>query len=232
MTREPVRRLIVVPTLPELELLKESLEKRGLLKQIGNDWQFELCGFGPIGSAIGMMKLLNQYDTQDVILVGIAGGYGDDAVIGSAVSLEQVACYGVGAGSGVDFQTAAEIGWPQLSSLGLGQEAAAGDVGADVITLAKNKSKSVRSQPSKLLLSVCACAANASDVEMRLRKFPDASVEDMEGFSVAAACLAAGASLQIIRGISNRAGDRDKRNWKIRDAIVAAADLLTEQIYR
>jgi len=43
----------------------------------------------------------------------------------------------------------------------------------------------------------------------------------MEGFSVAAACRFAGIPLRIVRGISNQAGDRNKENWRVRDAMHA-----------
>ncbi|NBP89418.1 MAG: futalosine hydrolase, partial [Planctomycetia bacterium] len=47
--------------------------------------------------------------------------------------------------------------------------------------------------------------------------------EDMEGFAVALACRLAGVPCQIIRGISNRAGDRDKAHWQIEPALRAVA---------
>ena len=60
---------------------------------------------------------------------------------------------------------------------------------------------------------------------MRLAKHPEAAAEDMEGFGVAVSCVLADVPLQIIRGISNRAGDRDKRHWDIEGALHAAAAL-------
>ena len=75
------------------------------------------------------------------------------------------------------------------------------------------------------LLTVCAASANESDAALRLARHPDATAEDMEGFGVAVACYFGGVRLQIIRGISNRAGDRDKRNWNIDGALHAASAL-------
>jgi futalosine hydrolase len=47
----------------------------------------------------------------------------------------------------------------------------------------------------------------------------------MEGFAVAAACRLAGVPLDIVRGISNTAGDRDTSGWQIEAACRAAAAL-------
>jgi len=71
------------------------------------------------------------------------------------------------------------------------------------------------------------CAASAEPDEAHLRQIRyEASAEDMEGFAVAMACQLQDVSLEIIRGISNVAGDRDKSNWRIDDALSAAAEVL------
>jgi futalosine hydrolase len=75
------------------------------------------------------------------------------------------------------------------------------------------------------MLSACSAAAGADDVRSRLRLHPDAVAEDMEGFAVAAACRLAGVPLDVVRGISNTAGDRDTARWQVEAACRAAADL-------
>ena len=57
-----------------------------------------------------------------------------------------------------------------------------------------------------------------------LRNDRKAIAEDMEGFGVAMACKLAGVPLRIVRGISNRAGDRDLTQWQIEEALAAAAE--------
>ena len=65
------------------------------------------------------------------------------------------------------------------------------------------------------MLTCCAASASEHDVRLKLKKHPGAVAEDMEGFSVAAACRLAGVPLRVVRGISNRAGDRNKNNWRV-----------------
>ena len=74
-------------------------------------------------------------------------------------------------------------------------------------------------------MTACAASASEADVADRLRLFPAALAEDMEGYGVALACRMASVPLRIVRGISNTAGDRDKRRWRITDALEAAAAL-------
>jgi futalosine hydrolase len=50
----------------------------------------------------------------------------------------------------------------------------------------------------------------------------------MEGFGVAFACALARVPCTIVRGISNVVGERDKRNWRIPDALAAARTLALE----
>ena len=52
----------------------------------------------------------------------------------------------------------------------------------------------------------------------------------MEAFGVAMAASLAGVPVQVVRGISNNAGDRDKAHWEIGEALEAAAQLVGELI--
>ena len=78
----------------------------------------------------------------------------------------------------------------------------------------------------ELLLTVCSAAQTEAETFQRLGHFPEAVAEDMEGFGVALACRLQGLPLTIVRGVSNRAGDRRVSQWAITPALVAAAELL------
>jgi futalosine hydrolase len=75
------------------------------------------------------------------------------------------------------------------------------------------------------LLSVAAASGNYGDAEQKMKHYPNAIAEDMEGFSVAAACHLTGVRLHIVRGISNQAGDRDHKNWQVHEAMTSAASM-------
>lgn len=82
------------------------------------------------------------------------------------------------------------------------------------------------------LLTVCAAAGDRADAERRAELFPDATAEDMEGFGVAIACRLAGTPLAIVRGISNAAGNRDRAQWRVEQALRSASELVLEWIHR
>ncbi|MFM7035394.1 MAG: futalosine hydrolase [Planctomycetia bacterium] len=207
-------RLLLVPT---------DGERRVVERVIGSDvpgrLRIELCGFGPIAAAARTARLLVDLEPASVTLVGIAGAIDDRLAIGRAYRFDQVACYGVGVGTGNDFQQASSLGWSQWpGDLSVGQRAVGDRIGRHGATA------------GHLMLTACAASAGPADVAMRRRLVPDAVAEDMEGFGVALACELAGVSWTIIRGISNRAGDRDHARWRVEPALEAAATLALQTL--
>lgn len=159
-----------------------------------------------------------------VLLVGIAGAYGDQLPVGTAWGFDRVGCYGIGAGSGDSFVSAEAMGWPQWPGEPADEASAIGDVIACMAAAAPPSSR------ADLLLTVAAASGDTTDAARRQRAFPAAVAEDMEGFGVALACRLAGVPLTIVRGISNVAGERDAAAWKIAEAADAAGTLAARLI--
>ena len=154
-----------------------------------------------------------------MLLVGIAGRLDDRLAIGNAYRFDRVACYGIGAGSGSDFVPAATLGWQQWPGDADATSDQTGSQIGDVISCAASGAGGGQAD---LLLTVCAASTNAEDVRLRRQVFPAAVAEDMEGFAVALACRLRGVPFDIVRGISNAAGDRDKSHWHMTAALEAA----------
>jgi futalosine hydrolase len=212
--------LILVPTDHELTELRGALTSRIDMSSI----RLECCGFGVIASAARAAQLLSAETPERVILAGIAGALDDRVQVGQAYWFSEVAAYGVGAGSGEQFLTAGEMHWPHWAAPA---PSGKNNIG-DVIQLSAGR---VLYEPSAgLLLTACAASAHSSDIRRRLEKFPSAAAEDMEGFSVALAGQLCDVPVEIVRGISNSAGDRNKENWKIDKALAAAAELIIESL--
>lgn len=209
--------LILVPTERERTLIGPAIDAAW-----GGRARVELCGFGPVVAAARTARLIAEHRPTQVLLVGIAGRYGDALAIGRAYAFERVACHGIGAGSGAAFLPAEAMGWKQWP----GDAAAATTAIGDALAIGGGQLPAAAA-PSRggLLLSACAASAGDDDVRSRLALWPDAVAEDMEGFAVAAACRLAGVPLDIVRGISNTAGDRDHSHWQIEAACRAAGDL-------
>jgi futalosine hydrolase len=212
--------LVLVPTELERRLIEPVAAASGNLVGSHGSVRLELCGFGPVVAAARTARLIAEHRPERVLLVGIAGRFTDRLALGAAYAFDRVACHGVGAGSGDALLPAEALGWPQWPGDGVDPTARIGDLlpctsGADSAGTAR----------AGLLLSACAASAGADDVRVRLRLHPEAAAEDMEGFAVAAACRLAGVPLDIVRGISNTAGDRDNSGWQVDDACRAAAEL-------
>ena len=202
-----------------LVLVPTAGERRVLAPALGETATVELCGFGPVAAAARTAALVARHAPARVLLAGIAGRFDERLAVGSAYLFSEVACFGIGVGSGAAFQPAATLGWLQWPGDPPGDEAAVGDV------ITCGPMPATAPPAAGLLLTACAASADATDVAVRRRLFPTAVAEDMEGFGVALACRLAGVPLAIVRGISNDAGDRDKRRWQIGPALEAAASL-------
>jgi len=203
--------LLLIPTQSEFAVLEPALAAVAQR----HAWSIELCGFGPIAAAARTSQLIASRQPDRVLLAGIAGAYASRISIGEAAVFDQVGCYGVGAGTADGHQPAGQIGWPQWQALD------SLDQIGDVVEL-----DSVRgARRGGFLLTCCAASASAADIRCRTQLHPEATAEDMEGFGVALACKLAGVAVQIARGISNRAGDRDKATWQVVPALESVANV-------
>ncbi len=211
-SRNETNWLILIPTGFELKFVKAQISL--LAKPI------EICGFGPIVAAARTAQLIQEHQPARVLLMGIAGTYTDQIAVGDSCSFRHVACYGVGLGAGHDFQTAQQMGWQYWVG-----DSVTSSIGDQIKLSYPKRLAPDTSRPADLLITATTAAATSADVENRLRAYPGAVAEDMEAFGVAAACQLSGVPLFVVRGISNRAGDRDKSNWQIQKAMTSAAHL-------
>ncbi len=206
--------LLLVPTSFERDCFSQHFLAQIQLADIA----IELCGFGPIVSAIRTTQLIALYGPNRVVLTGVAGALDSRCEVGMAVEFDEVICFGVGAGSGDAFMSASEMGWRQWPN--------APEI-SDAISLHAGLKPA---SPRKALLTCCSASANEQDVRTRRTKHANAFAEDMEGFSVAAACRFSGIPLTIVRGISNLAGDRNKANWRVSEAMAAVEKSILEDL--
>ena len=213
-----MRTLLLVPT---------DLERRVLdplvIPALGRDGLVALCGFGPVAAAARTALLVARHQPERVLLVGIAGRMDDGLSLAAAYRFQQVACFGIGVGSRDEFLPAAAVGWPQWPGAAADGSPAIGDVIAVGL-------KDASPAADRLLITACAASATAIDVHARKRVYPAAVAEDMEGFAVAFACRLAGVPCEIVRGISNTAGDRDQSRWQTQAALEAAGRLAAQLI--
>lgn len=207
---------------PTLVLVPTELERRRLLDGGGLGTGLALnalCGFGPIAAAARTAELIARLRPRRVLLVGIAGTYDPDRIpVGAAIEFGAVAVEGIGVGEGATAQGPPALGFPQWP----GREETGTPSIDDRLPLAASG--------DALLLTTCSASDSPEHVLRRRERFPDALAEDMEGFGVALACALAGTPLDIVRGISNVAGDRDPASWRIPAALLAARELVLQRL--
>ncbi len=193
-------------------LLVPTAIERTMLEEAGGFWvDIHICGFGPVAAAARTSELVLRRWPSRVILIGICGTYRpEEAPVGSAHTFGRVRMDGVGVGEGEDFQGPSAIGFPQWEG-----EGTVGRV---------EDSLDLPGVDEACLLSVCSGSASPTEVKRRCNRFPDAVAEDMEGFGVALSCAVLRVPLQIVRGVSNVAGDRNKDNWHLPLALYAARE--------
>ena len=201
-------KLILIPTEFERQKVRAILSNEH--PQLARQIELKLCGFGPIAAAAKTMQLLSD-QPERVVLLGIAGSYRPDLFpVGSATKFKHVICHGVGVGSDETFISARELGWQQ------------GPAVNDRIACAT----ATTDDPPFDLLTVCSAADTPDQAAIRLAQNPTAVGEDMEAFGVAMACQMQNVDIEVIRGFSNLAGDRNKANWQIDQALTVAVELL------
>jgi futalosine hydrolase len=162
-----------------------------------------VCGFGLAAAGAGAAHAIAAHRgaaDEGVVLAGAAGTYDPERLaIGAAVDAAAVRVDGIGAGG----SGPAALGFAETDVIALG--------GAD-----------------GELLSVAEAAPTPAVAEARAARYPAALAEELEGFAVAVAAALFGVPLRIVRGASNRAGDRDHAGWRMSDALRAVRARIEE----
>ena len=195
-----MKRLLIVPTMAEAELLFDALRKRPeasapfpLLKE-GNTF-IAVSGAGKVNAACCTCYLLSRLEVKEVWVAGIGGAYpGSGLHIGDVLVAEKEV-YGDESFEPREFPMHVPR-WGTESGV--------------FVTL----SVLPRSQEEAGLL------------EKRFR----AKVENMEGAAVAHAASLFGVKVTEIRAISNTAGVRDKKLWNIPLALERLWSFLLEKL--
>lgn len=195
--------LILVPTEMERRLL--DLDKGGLPKNT----RLATCGFGPLSAALNTQRILREHNPSRVLLAGIAGSYELPTPIGQVFAVRRTQLDGIGIRVDGRLVPPAETGF---------------DTSFPTIFESLETPPEVDSR--ELLLTVCEPSNHPEQAAQRQRQYPSATLEDMEGYGVAAACDMMSVPLTILRAVSNQAGDRDLNHWAIRPSLIALRESL------
>ncbi len=179
-----------------------------------------VTGVGAVNAAYALTRALAREPVRAIIVCGIAGAYPnafDDGglCIGDTVCAESE-CYGdLGADSPEGFLDMQDIGFPLIAEAEpvyniLPMQIFPGERRARFVTV-----------------NTCSGTEEGAN---RLASRTGGSVENMEGAAIAHVARLSGIPCGEIRGISNRAGKRDRESWRVQEAATAAQESLLHWI--
>jgi futalosine hydrolase len=212
-----MKRWIVASSEAEVAQLIVSLEARPMgMKagfpcyrgRMGNETiSIGVIGLGVVSAALALGTFFATGRVDQAIMVGSAGAFpdseldvGDVAIASSEILAELGVCTGRGLGDAA-----------ALSSLGLEQTLFLDERLSRDISRAAEGLFRVRTGP---FLSVVGVSDSDEQAGARAARFRPL-VENMEGYALALAGKRLGIRVAEVRGISNRAGVRDKSLWNL-----------------
>jgi len=181
-------------------------------------------GVGVVSAALTLGRLTALGLPEAAIMVGSAGALpGSGSGMGDLVAADEeiLAELGVLVGPGEG-----DVG--EMGLAGLAQRVALDQSLVDEATAAAESVARVRRGS---LLTVVGVSAQPEQAEARARRF-QALAENMEGYALALAGKCFGFRTGEIRGISNRAGERDKSRWDLNTAQERAQLAVLEYLKR
>ncbi|MFP5222963.1 MAG: futalosine hydrolase [Acidobacteriota bacterium] len=199
-----------------------AVPERGaaLARIAGRDVLLVVTGVGPVNAALEMGAVLGRYGLSGALNLGLAGSFDLIAApLESAVAAtrETYPEYGVVGPSDSDgLADASSFPFPQwkdaaggvLQSLELSPDDAAAAMG---LVLPESAKRGVA-------LTVAGVTGSFGRAEAMATRH-GALTESMEGFALALACRTRQVPFLEVRTISNRVGERDRANWKLKQAL-------------
>ncbi|MEO8029063.1 MAG: futalosine hydrolase, partial [Bryobacteraceae bacterium] len=174
-----------------------------------------VTGVGAVNAAYSLTRYLDREGATEVIVCGIAGAYPQafDGGLGiGSVACAESECYGdLGADSAEGFLDMQALGFPVIA----GPEPVYNVLPMQIFPA-----------PWRARFVTMNTCTGADQDAVRLEARTGGAVESMEGAAVAHVAALFGVPCGEIRGISNRAGDRDRSKWRIREASTAAQEAL------
>ena len=207
--------LITAATAMELELIKSET-----IRYDGVEIIFYVTGVGAVSTVFNLSEILHKEKFDIVIQVGIAGSFDKRLALGDAVAVEKELLYEMGVFENNHYKTVFEMGLID------------GDT--------KPFTSSTLINPHTVLLDLTGLkkamaitnneiSTSATKIKLYNEKY-GAEIESMEGGAFHYVAIMKSISFIQRRGISNYVGDRDKNNWKIKEAILSYSDVCNQLI--
>lgn len=209
--------LITAATAMELELVKNKIIQADAI-----EITYCVTGVGAIATVFHLSEILHKEKFDLVVQVGIAGSFDKQLELGAAVAVEKELLYEMGVFENNQYNNIFEMGLidgntkPFTNSALINQH-------ARLLELTGLK-KTIAITNNEISTSV-------TKIKLYREKY-GAEIESMEGAAFHYVALMKSISFIQLRGISNYVGDRDKNNWKIKEAILSYSVVCNQLIQK
>lgn len=185
------------------------LEGGGLPRSVGGRaLRLVETGVGPVNAAFALTRALSASPAEAVIVCGVGGAYPASGLEPGDVACASTETYGdLGAESPEGFLNMQALGFP-------------------LVDLTLDLFPAERRVPFVTCATCTGTDARAAEIERRT----GGAVESMEGAALVHVAKLMGVRVGEVRGISNRAGLRDRAGWRLEDAAASARRALVAWI--
>jgi futalosine hydrolase len=190
--------LVVAATQPEIQPFIEQT----------NGVEILISGVG-IPSTVYHLTAILMHERYDLVIqAGIAGSFSKKIKNEEVVAVERDAFADIGAEENKEFKT--------IFQLGLGNDNEFPFTNGWLL----NSSEILSALPLKKVTAITINKITDRKKQIKyLKKIFNAEIESMEGAAFQFVCLQQNIPFLQLRGISNKAGERDKGKWNINEAI-------------
>jgi len=192
--------------------------ENALLRQHTDPSRVEVLrmGVGPVNAAHAVTLALTRSRPSAIIVCGIGGAYPGSGLAIGDVACAESECYGdLGATSPDGFLDMQAIGFPIVD----GPPALYNMLPLQLFPA-----------PTRVRFVTMSSCTGIESAARSIEARTGGAVENMEGAAVAHVAAIHGVPVGELRGISNMVTDRDTKAWRVKDAAVAAQEVLLSWI--
>lgn len=194
-----------------------ALEGEGLPQAIsGQSIALLRTGVGPVNAAYWVTRFLMENTVGAMIVCGVGGAYpGFELAAGDVVCAESETYGDLGADAPEGFLDMQALGFPVID----GAEPVFNRLPLDLFPARR-----------RVPFVTCATCTGTDAKAVSLAARTGGAVESMEGAAVVHVARLMGVNVGEVRGISNAVGNRDRAQWRLKEAAAAARTALINWI--
>ena len=181
---------------------------------------FHCSGIGMMATCFSLSQIIAEHKPDLVIQAGIAGCFDKNLALGSVVVIDKEYIADLGVSENNDWKDVFDMKLVDTNEFPFADK--------QLINPHLDKLNVLNTKPV-MGITVNNISTDKNRIEQYLEKYHPV-IESMEGAALHYVCLQLKVPFIQIRSISNMVGERDKQNWKIKEAISNLNDYLKEYI--